>query len=289
MATNDALLNNSLMNEFLLNGEAFVEGESSTDDIVFNNFGLQNTKYKTRYVRHESPANRNEVLSPIPRSDGMTLHDAFLRQKTISMRGVLVADSNEDLLSEMDMMKKFLMQKNSTLKVTEGSTTRFYTGSLLQPERMFISRDHFNITWVDYDLVFACWTPFARSSETRNVSSLFTQTAGTINTSVFHAGNVGDNKGRAIYHLNFSEATSCTNVNIKNNTNNAEIDISRTFAAGEQLTVNGETGVVAVNGTEVDFDGFPPNLNNGSNLFTFTITSSSHTADLTIEYFDYYL
>lgn len=283
--TTNSIFNTGPYNTLFFNGGAEIDQENSTDNIVFNNYGLQNTSHISEYSRHESGPRKEFVLSDVPRGDGKNLQDSFYKDKIISIKGVLIKDSIANLVAQMDIMKKFLREANKTLRIVEGQNTKVYTANLTNSESMFPNREHWMTTIVYYNLKFTTWTPFGRD-ETRTTREDFSKTAASIEIELTNSGTI---EARLKTYIQVDAASNFSKLSWKNNTNGNQIDITRNFSAGEQILIDGENQVITVDGVAVDFEGFPPKLNIGANSFTLTITSTSHTLSTSNKHFNYYL
>ena len=285
MSSNVNPYNINPYNEKLLNGGLVQSSQNPDDNIVFNDFGLQNAQYCTRYIRHESAPDRNFIVSDVPRNHGKNLQDAFFKKKIITLVGTLVAGSNSELLAQMDLCKKFLSANNSELKIIEGTTTRVYTASCTSLGRIFADRDHYMRDWINYEIQFTCWLPFGRDY-TRTKRDDFGKTSATIDIELTNSGTT---QNRLIAYISFDTADTVSKINWKNNTNSEEIEIEQAFSASDILLIDGENTKITANGANVDFSGFPPSLNIGANSLTLTITSTSHTVSISNKFYNYFL
>ena len=278
--------NGNFWNTPIWNGGVVASGQNSTDDIVFNNFGLQNCNYISGYPQHINSAKRKIILGEIVRDDGSNLQDAFFKTKSIRITGVMKKSTNADFIAEIDLMKKFIAGvKNKELKITENGIVRKYIATLANPETMFNKRETYNILWNEYTLIFDVFSSFA-TDENQTIGSLFSQTSPAVTTDIVNSGTY---KTRVQLLLNFSAVDTVSKINIKNNTNGEEIEITETINAGDQVLIDGDNQVITINGVAIDFEGMPPSLDIGSNNFTITITSTSHSYDFTSKHFNFYL
>lgn len=279
------LYNQNIYNNSQYNGGLCLISQNPSDNIVFNNFGLQNSLYCTQYVRHESGPSRDFILSDVHRGDGRNLQRSFYKKKVITLTGTLTASSNSELLTQIDLTKKLLREENAELKIIEGSLTRVYTATCTNLQTIFAQRDYFNVDWVPYHIEFTCWTPFGRDLS-RTTRDDFSQTSSTINIELTNQGTI---TGRLVAFINFDAENTVSKINWKNNTNSDAIEITTSFSASDVLKIDGENQEVTLNGTNVDFDGFPPTMDVGANSFTLTVTSTSHTVSVSNKFYNYYL
>src|SRR5690606_5616194 len=97
----------------------------SSEAISFNNFGLQNETYKTLF-KHEDAPNRDFITSPAPRSPGAILTMQEWREKTISIEGTIVAESQADLETAIDDLKANLEAESGNLDIDFAGKKRRY-------------------------------------------------------------------------------------------------------------------------------------------------------------------
>lgn len=275
--------NRGLYNRTLYNGGKF-STVPATATIIYNDYPLQDEEIITEAADDLNPPQREFVLANVTRDHGQKLQDSYDREKDIAVRGAVVMDSNQSFLNKIDEIKKYLRPNGKLLKITEGDRTRVYQAQVKNMPTIFTPRKHFNIDWIDFDITFVCYEPFGRD-ESRTVNSLFSQTANTINTSYYNAGIV---RANFVFSMLFDSASSVSEVQVTNNTNGESIRVTRAFSAGEFLKIDGEKGKVTVNGVEVRSTGYPTKLDVGPNSYTITITSSSHEANISGKFYNYY-
>ena len=275
-------LNVNPLNEELIN-EELAAAISVDDAITFNGYGLQNSNLVTSDCNENSGPTRSLTLAPIPGEDGQSIEFDRLPQKIITLSGVVLGDSAAALDDRIDEMKKNLFIQGATLKITQiGGNVRYYTATLINPQRLFSRRTGRDVTRAPFEAQFLCVDPLARE-EAREIVSHFSKTTASFN---FELNNDGNYKTPPILSLSFDAASSVSKVNIKNDTTGEEIEITETISAGQLLEVNAEDKIVELDSVEKDFDGFFWKLATGANAITITITSTSHNYNFTGKFFN---
>lgn len=285
-------INSVAINEQLINGEVTV-GINSDDNIGFNGFGLSNANIVTSNVSEYSAPTRLLTKQPIPGDDGQIIEFDRFPEKIIKIDGTVFGSTAADLDNRIDEMKKFLSVGQRTLVVSQigailgqaGGHVRYYTATIVKPERLFAKKSGQDITRAPFEAWFVCVDPFGRD-QAREVSSLFDQTNASVITEIY---NDGTYKTPPIFYLTFSAASSVSKVNITNNTTGEEIEVTESINAGSILEINAEDKIVKIDGVEKDFDGFFWKLATGTNNVTITVTSTSHTYSITAKHYNRYL
>jgi hypothetical protein len=267
--------NSFLFNGSLFNGNFNLGGiPTSTEDISFNGYGLQNDQIITSNVDIEK-IDRDFQTVDIPNDHGKIIRSDFWRLKRINIKGVLLGGSRSGLESLIFEFKKQLSYQggNFDFKNDDGSFTRFFcTASNLAVDRS----EHFMVSRANFDVTFDCLTPFGEATD-------YTANNYSVTELIFSEILVNDGNavGKPVFSLVVSAATAITKINIKNNTTEEEIEITETIAAGQIIIFDSEAKEVTINGTEVDFDGEFLSLDVGGNSYTITATGTSIAYELT--------
>ena len=258
---------------------------SAQDDIVFNDFSLQDSDVITSRLLHDSPPRRDFLTAKIPRADGRFSVGDFWNQKTITMRGIITKTTASLLEAKLTALKKALAVAESNLDIKVDGVIRRYVATWVNSRRAFERRESYDITKVPFDFEFACLEPFGQAVG-YSADEFIGKTSLALSITSDNDGNI---HAKASIGMIFNAVNSVSVVNIVNNTTGEEIEITRAFSAGEYLKIDGEERSVEVNGTAVDYTGIFPTMNTGANSFTITITATSVTYDLTIKHRTPYL
>lgn len=263
-----------------------VSNFSLTDDIVFNNFGLQNSTYVVSDIQISMP-DRELNIAKIPALDGEIFNSEYFRRKDITLTGRLFKSSQSALETEIDLFKKAMSKAEGNLDIAlvTGGTKRRYKATLQNPNSVFAGRRHSDISSVPFTLHFLAHKGLAEDIDFTN--SPIAMTSKTISTVLY---NTGTFEAQLWLYLIFTTVTAISAVKIENKTTGETIEITTSIASGNVLQIDGIERTVDLDGTTKDFDGFFPSLAVGENLIDITLTGTSATAvSVTAKYKNRYL
>jgi len=260
-------------------------GLNSSDTVVFNGYGLQNSEIVSKELDESSGAKRNIRRKQNPREDGQQIETDFFPQRNILIDGAIFKSTSALLEAEIDRMKKYLSLQNGLLEITKDGVKRVYTASVSNFDSLFSRRTGGDVTRAPFMINFLCTEPFGKS-ESRIVDSYFGAAVSPYNFEIYNDGNF---KTKPIFFVAFDAVTTGTVLNLKNNTTSKEIEITQAFTAGDLLEVNCETKEVLLNGVLIDFDGYFFDLLPDANSLTLTITAANFSVTLTNKYYLTYL
>lgn len=220
----------------------------------------------------------------VPRGDGITVNGKFRRGKMIEADGVFFADTGAELEALCDTIKKNLRKMNRPLDVTKyGVTRRYPYATFIGMDKIFNGRKGSDITRCPLRLQFLCTdiaVDWQYTSQVKNIS--VSEDTDTVNTTA-------TDRVKPSFVIVINAANSMSVLNIQNETTGDEIEITRSFAAGETLIIDCEEQTVTVNGVAVDFVGKFPELEVGESVIRYTVTSTSHDFDATVKHRNGYL
>lgn len=277
--------NATLYNQTLFNSNPLAIGDAAQDEIVFNGYSLQNANIIITDAPHESAPTRDFQTTPTPRDEGEIVISDFWRRKTVTMRGIVKADTAILLEAKIDEIKKNLRVQggNLDIKQTDG-TIRRYVATLVNSSSMF-DRRGYHLTFTPIELAFACLNPFGESKN--YVSDSYVDKSDLVFTESFF--NSGTIKARPVAGVLFTAASGITAIKFQNNTTGEEITLTANISAGDYVKFDGELKEVTINNVIQDYDGFFPKLEVGANSVTITITGTSAAYTLTIKHKTPYL
>ncbi len=290
------MYNNSQYNDLQYNDILNFGTTASQDSIIFNNFSLDNPRGScsgvyTSLVNDLNPPVRQLETSSYPMRDGRFTISDFTEEKIIPITGEIKETSVSDLFTAIDNFKKNIYNKLEgilDIKHPHGDingTIRRYIATV-QDERLFDAYRNYQTYYVPYSIRFYVADGFGRdvdySSQSETLKSLLLFNANFI--------NAGTTNAEPIYYFRFDAVNNVTAINIKNNENNNEIEVTTNISAGDILEINAETTDVTLNGTSISWDGIlEDSLETGSNLHTITITGTSCTYDYTLKHKSTYI
>lgn len=271
------MFNTSLFNTQLYNTAPAALLTGSLDEFVFNGYGLQNANIITEAANIERAPVRDFETVRAPRNNGRIISGDFWDIKGIELVGNLDVDTRTELDQLIDQIKQNLDTQSGNLDIVRGDgvSRRFIATAV---EMNFMRDRHFHVSTCPFRLRFECLVPFGQSI---NYDSTFETIGDLIHSE--EKLNQGTAQADAVWIMIVNAATAITAINITNNENSEEIEITETINAGDVIIFNGETKELTINNVLVDYDGFFPKLETGNNSYTITCTGTSIDYDLTVK------
>ncbi len=250
---------------------------ASTDEITFNNYGLQNTSILTRFVKLSAPILDLQKRA-YPRAQGAYAETAYWRETHLVLRGTIKGSSRTDMESRMDTLRKNLAVFGGILKIPWAGTSRYYECYAIGLDRIFQERDHYHMTMCPYEIELIALQPFGRSGG-RTVTDVPTPIAVSPTTMEFV--NAGTAEADSLAYLTVVTAGTLSQIVWENTTNGDKVTIPSSFSNGDQIVIDGENRRVTKNGVEIDYTGVLPKIISGSNAFKITLTGSGFSISAT--------
>lgn len=282
------MLNAILLNTGMLNsGTPLTFALTAADyaDIQFEDYVLQDDEHIASFIDAWSPPKRQLVTFPIPRADGGGWNGDYFREREVIVSGIMKQTTAALLNTQMDTFKRDLTVSQGFLYIKVNDEVRRIIATLQNTQDMFKKRESYHISFTPFDLNFLALEPMWHGID-------YEATTFEDITNLSYPCEIeveGSYMAQPVIVLIIDTATSVTAISITNSTNGDEIEITRTFAAGEVLTIDCETKSIAVNGVEVDYDGIFPELDIGTNEFVIDTTGSAILYTATIQYRKTYL
>ncbi len=250
---------------------------ASTDEITFNNYGLQNTSILTRFVKLSAPILDLQKRA-YPRAQGAYAETAYWRETHLVLRGTIKGSSRTDMESRMDTLRKNLAVFGGILKIPWAGTSRYYECYAIGLDRIFQERDHYHMTMCPYEVELIALQPFGRSGG-RTVTDVPTPIAVSPTTMEFV--NAGTAEADSLAYLTVVTAGTLSQIVWENTMNGDKVTIPSSFSNGDQIVIDGENRRVTKNGIEIDYTGVLPKIAAGSNAFKITLTGSGFSISVT--------
>ena len=267
------------------NDLGFLTAEGASDNIVFNDYSLQNTDIVTQILLQDSTPERDFGTSAGPRGDGQIITGDFWRKKVVKLKGVIHKSTNSLLEAELDAMKKALAVAEANLDIVIDGVTRRYVATMTSGHDLFSERKGYHVTFCPFNVEFTTVEPYGKSID-YNASGFLATSSLAFNEEVTNSGTV---HAKPVVILNITAANTVTAVSFKNNTTGEEIKVTMALNAGDYVIFDSEEMQVTVTGVVKDYTGSFPNLATGANSFTITVTGVSCTYDLTVKHKTTYL
>lgn len=250
---------------------------ASTDEITFNNYGLQNSSILTRFVKLSAPMLDLQKRA-YPRAQGAYAETAYWRETHLILRGTIKGSSRTDMESRMDTLRKNLSVFGGILKIPWAGSSRYYECYAIGLDRIFQERDHYHMTMCPYEIELVALQPFGRSGG-RTVTDVPTPI--TISPTTMEFVNDGTAESDSQSYITVVTAGTLSQIVWENTTNSDKITITSSFSNGDQIVIDGENRRVTKNGTEIDYTGVLPKISSGSNAFKITLTGSGFSISVT--------
>lgn len=267
-----------------LDGEPAAASEPA-DEIWYNYFGLQNSAIISEILLVSAP-NLELTQRGFPRADGVYAESAQFRQNRIMVRGSILKSSRTLLETAMDDMREAFAVYGGTLRFSWAGAARYFDDCYpVSLDGLFKGREHYHVDWCPFEMEFTSQHPYARDGSRVLLDISGTHTTSPIN---FTVANAGTAKTDPIVTVSVVTAGALTALAIENMENDEIITITRAWANGDTLEVNGEEKTVKVNGTAVDYTGVIPKANAGDNAFQVTATGSGYTIGISEKHYNRY-
>lgn len=278
-------LDSARLDTVLLDGASPSPPTGASDEITFNNYGLQNSNIVTRFVKISAPSLDLQKRA-YPRAQGAYAEAAYWRETRIILRGTVKGSSRSDMESRMDELRKNLSVFGGVLKIPWAGASRYYECYAVGLDRIFQERDHYHMTMCPYEVELVALHPFGRSSG-RTPTDVPTPVTASPTTMEFV--NAGSAEADSIAYITVVAAGTLSQIIWENTTNSDRIVISGSFVNGDQIVIDGENRRVTKNGSEIDYTGVLPKIKAGSNAFQISLTGSGYSISVSeLHYSRYY-
>ena len=251
------------------------------DRFSFNAYGLDNASVVTSVALYDSMPERNHPTAKIGRRDGLAEEADDFSENIKEFSGKIIKSTASLLEAELSEFKKNMAVNNGNLDIVVDGVRRRYIATCMNTASIFANRQGYHITTVPFNVVFQCDEfPFGRAIEytTEAAYSITPKVAGV------NVENTGEVPAALVALLNLTTATAITALRIENETTGEAMTITRSFATGEFVDIDGENMTVEVDGTPVNYTGVFPTLNVGNNTIVLTWTGTSIDFSRTLKF-----
>lgn len=252
--------------------------------LKFDNYGLEVIPYF--YPTSRLPNSMPDIdmkTAQLVRSDGAIVLSSRFAKKVIIVFGYILAPSRTAYEQTFDELKWRLSGKQRPLVLIQAGSERAYTATCTQVAEGFIEGGKTYIT-----ITFTASDPFGRDGSNQTYDS------GTFTTATKSFDHVFQGYASVLPKMTItisalSGGTSKT-VTVGNGVTGQQIQVTRTWTAGDVLVVDSDSQRVTVNGVVVDFTGFFPAFQPGTAYAGYSDNfTTSRTARTVIEYPKKYL
>lgn len=247
--------------------------------VLFNNFDLNSIPY-VYFVRRYPNTEANISLTTFARTrrDGQVVTSARREPKNIALEGYIIAPSRVSYEEAMDTLKYRTSGIERPLIISQAGIARRYIATK-QPN---IIEEHIEAGKTRINISFLCSEPYGK--DTFLTTDTFTATAtpnGLAHTFL------GTAEARPTFTITLDSLTGGTtkHVGIGNGSSGQQVQVTRTWTAGDVAIFNCETQMAYVNGAIVDYSGvFPVFEPQKENAYYYdSLTTRSATVELAYE------
>lgn len=275
MSYNENAYNEGAYNQ---EGDAPSDATAPTSLLTFDGFDCNDgTNMIISTIKFNSGHRRDLDQFSIPRANGVRVSNLYEREKIISVYGIVKAATVTALETYIDTIKMNLRGKSKQLVTVWGGQTRLYEKATLINGDSIFDREFFHINMIPFRLEFLCedlstdwdyeiWTAELTAAEETLVAS-----------------GDGTSEGKPVIICVFSAASGVTSLTCEIDENEQTIGYSGAIAAGDVLIFDSEQQIVTLNGADVDFVGYFPEMPLDTNTFRFTTNGSSRTYRVTVK------
>jgi len=276
----------NMFNSFLFNTKPFNYIATSNvfiiiqDDITYNEYWLQNSNIITSVVDFDNWHFISSEIYSNPLNDLWWELNYFFKEKVISLTWVIKMNNAEDLNNKIDELKKILWQNNKNIDIKVNWTIRRAKASCINIDSLF-NRQHYNITWLDFNIKFRLVSWFLTELTKQNQS--FVWLTSWITEEITNRWSVKTNPEINIL-LN---SISWTNILVFSIWER-EITINYTFINWDNIKIDCKEKIVTINWINVDYLWIFPILEVWINSYTINL-NWIFDFNITLSYFNNYL
>ena len=247
-------------NQNLLNsGGVILWAGGISDEIIFNDFWLQNQFFVTKKINFRNMPSIDLLKYSNPKNDGGGVLDRFYKERSITMEWTILWSDADDIEAKIDRMKKALSIKTWYLQMKIAWKYRRILCSLTNSD--IINRENYDINRWTYKLKFTALDPFR--SEKDRTSKLFSWVNADINEDIMNEWSEYSNP---IINILVNSASSVTT--LKNKIWNNELTVNQSLTAWDIFEINSISKTVTINGNSIDFSGRFPQFASWINTYS---------------------
>lgn len=160
---------------------------------------------------------------------------------------------------EIDNLKAKMLEQKKLLLIKEGTQQR---QALAVCKKVSLGENHFNITWMDFVLLFYTYDYMQDSTP---VSDSFNVTTSPTSWNISRLGTAN---AKALFSINFTAATGVNSLTL--DVDGVSVTLNTTIAAGDVILIDGVNRFVKKNGAIVGFFGIIPKIKKSLSVATLT-------------------
>jgi hypothetical protein len=250
----------------------------SATSITYNSFSLQDSNFKTSTIRFKHLPEKEIELEYLPCQDHFQYVRSYYTKKEIEIEGTLISDSEANLRTLLDNMKRALRSPEQNLDIGYGSSTIRYSATV---QTIDVPDEYYHITSLPYKISFVC-QPLGKAT-TYSSNSFDNITGSTYSNSVYI---LGSDDPRPLFRMTVAAGAAVKKLKFTNNTTAESVTVSQSFNVADILEVDTDAKTVKVNSVAVDYSGTFVEFHPCTNSFTLAITATgAKTINLKIVYY----
>lgn len=249
-------------------------------DIAYNSVDIQTDNIFVEKVSHNSIPDKDISIHKLARRNKSIITDVRQQTRTITIRGQIIGSSLSDRDQRVDDFARDMSPsaEYANLDIAYISGTRRYVATVQS-----LSIEHTDALFsAKFTIQFVCAQPFGVATSSNTLVNGATITASPSNQSLTILGNSNEQFLNISYTLNSFTGTANETITLKNNTTSQQITITRTWVAGEVLTIDVDNQTVKVDGVEVDYGGVFPIFKPGSHTLVVSDNWSARNVTFTV-------
>lgn len=221
-------------------------------------------------IDHSSAPDINLNIMGLAKQSQSTVTTALKQQKTITLSGKIIGSSLTDCSTLIKTFKGYLVGKEQTLLVSDGSGDINY---ICTSSKTTIDRPGY-LNWANFSAEFVCSQPYGTDVSATTVLNGTGRTLASYSDAITVGGS--SEWQTPIITITVSALTGGTNksITVGNALTGQACVITRTWTAADVLVIDTSSLIapVTVNGTQVPFTGALPTFNPSTYVSGQTIT-----------------
>lgn len=245
--------------------------------LYYNNFNLSTFEGIAIY-NHDflSMPSRNLTRSKLARADKSVLTSAEYVEKVIVIQGIATGSNRTEIDTNFERLKGVLQVPEGVIRVGIGNTQVEWTGTLSA------SSHHFTGKHIVFEFSFLCSNPIGSD----RLTSTLLDVTNTNPSAIYTIQVDGSFKALPVFKVLINSGSGLTNktIQVLNSNTNQGILVTRTWTAGELLTVDSYNKDVEVDDNFVDYSGVFPSFFPGERSFQYIDDFTTRSVDIDITY-----
>ena len=230
------------------------------------------------------PAKRKVNNITLARTNKAKVNSGFYDQRDLKVRVGITRQTRDLLEASIDTLMGLLQGLEKDLVLRQAGASRKYTATF-QDAVIDVEGG----SYIEMDLIFVTSDHFGYDTSTTLLLQVLNYTSGNKTDQITVGGSAGWQVPTITYTLNSFTGTGTRNVVIGNGAIGQAVTVSRSWTAGDVLTISAADQSVKVNGVDVAFTGAIPEWQPGIGYLTYSDTFSARNMSLRATYIKRYV